>query len=358
MRVLQPPPSSPKKSIAAKLPPLTLATPALVAQHTPCTLHHSVLPPELACELFYAMVDLAKDWKPNKWWLFDRLVESPHRTSFFARRTNGLDDNESWQETAQFWYNGRKTEVPPIFPEPMERACRIVEDLVNEQLSKRERHALEYGGSEEKTAVWRANVAASNIYEGSKENVGWHSDGLTYLGPYPTIASLSLGTSRLFSLREVIPIPEQDTRSPRTLNIPVTHNSLTIMHASCQERFKHCVPPQRSIDVYRPAYPKSPGEEIDTYNCRINITFRFYRPDFQPQTIPKCHCGVPTILRADMKRRIDGKKDKYWWTCFAGLQNEGKGCNLWKVMDMEAEGRGPCIGDFKKDKSEDIAGES
>lgn len=31
---------------------------------------------------------------------------------------------------------------------------------------------------------------------------------------------------------------------------------------------------------------------------------------------------------------------KYWWTCYAYAQNEGKGCGLWKVMDLHAEGRG------------------
>ena len=80
-----------------------LPTPALVAQHTPCTLHLSVLPPELACRLFHTMIDASKDWKRNKWWLFDRLVESPHRTSFFARKNDGVDDDDSWQEAAQYW---------------------------------------------------------------------------------------------------------------------------------------------------------------------------------------------------------------------------------------------------------------
>lgn len=37
---------------------------------------------------------------------------------------------------------------------------------------------------------------------------------------------------------------------------------------------------------------------------------------------------------------------KYWWTCYAGAQNDGKGCKMWKVMDVKAEGRGPFVGDF------------
>ncbi|KAJ3534607.1 hypothetical protein NMY22_g6851 [Coprinellus aureogranulatus] len=396
MTVLRPPPSTEKKG-PPKLPPLMLSSPSLVAEHTPCTLHTSVLPQELACELFYTMLDLSQSWKRNKWWLFDRVVESPHLTSFFARRTNGLDDDVDWQEAAQYWYNGRPTDPPSVFPEPMERACRIVERIVNEELKTRKRFGLEWGvnGS---APEWRANVAASNCYQGGKESVGWHSDQLTYLGPYPTIASLSLGepwnvgewsrgakakrtsfiadpgTRRNFSLREVIPTQEADSRRARTFNVPLPHNSLTIMHASCQERFKHSIPPQSSIDMYRPAFPRrsestkpnaaisgdSPAAcaststssaatstAIEPSNCRINITFRFYRPDFRPGTIPKCHCGVPTILRPDMKNRTDGRTDKYWWACYAGAQNDGKGCNFWKVLDMEKEGRGPCVGDTK-----------
>lgn len=105
--------SSSAMTAAPRLPPLLLSNPSMVAQHTPCTLHYSVLPQDLACELFYTMLDAAQGWSRNKWWLFDRLVESPHRTSFFAR-TEGFDAHskdpkseesvaEIWKEAAQFW---------------------------------------------------------------------------------------------------------------------------------------------------------------------------------------------------------------------------------------------------------------
>ena len=71
----------------------------------------------------------------------------------------------------------------------MEEACCIVEQIVNDEMKKRKRYSLEWGGD----SGWRANVAASNRYAGGQESVGWHSDQLTNLGPYPTIASLSLG---------------------------------------------------------------------------------------------------------------------------------------------------------------------
>ncbi|KAG5716298.1 Alpha-ketoglutarate-dependent dioxygenase alkB like protein [Termitomyces sp. T112] len=338
MSVLQPPPSPTKKKLV-QLPPLLLTNPDMVAENTPCTLHLSVLPPELACKLFYTMIAASRSWSRNKWWLFDRVVESPHRTSFFAREGSG-----PMQEAAQHWYNGRMTDPPSTFPSAMEEACEIVERVVNEQLKRRQRFPLEWGAGDTDGA-WRANVAASNCYEGSKESVGFHSDQLTYLGPYPTIASLSLGTQRIFSLREVIPADEVNDRKARTFNIPLPHNSLTIMHASCQERFKHSIPPQQAIDLFRPAFPETPGADIQSSNCRINITFRFYRPDFTPSCTPRCKCGIPTILRPDMKNRSDGKSDRYWWSCYAGAQNDGKGCKFWKVMDMKAEGRGS---DFHK----------
>lgn len=81
----------------------------------------------------------------------------------------------------------------------MEEACQIIENVVNAEMQKRPRLPYEWPG--ERTAesgfspvIWRANVAASNCYEGAKESVGFHSDQLTYLGPCPTIASLSLGS--------------------------------------------------------------------------------------------------------------------------------------------------------------------
>ncbi|KAF8894467.1 hypothetical protein BD779DRAFT_1609218 [Infundibulicybe gibba] len=310
----------------------------IVAKHTPCTLHLSVLPPELACKLFYTMINASRQWKRNKWWLFDRLVESPHRTAFYIRNA---DDEKRWGETAQFWYNGRKSDPPLSFHPEMEEACILIEKLVNNEMKKRQRFPLEWRGSSDGSGVgWKANVAASNCYEGSQEGVGFHSDQLTYLGPYPTIASLSLGTRRNFSLREVVPTDKAEMRKPQTFNIPLMHNSLIIMHAPCQEQFKHSIPPQSTIDLFRPAYPPEGASIIEPSNFRINITFRFFRPDFRPETTPRCKCGCPTALRPDMKNRSDGKTDRYWWTCVAGAQNEGKGCNHWSVMDFQAEGRG------------------
>jgi hypothetical protein len=129
----------------------------------------------------------------------------------------------------------------------METACKYAENIVNDEMRKRERLPFEWrgrpGGDDQ---LWHANVAASNCYEGARESVGFHSDQLTYLGPYPTIASLSLGertfsskaefddvdgfigigTTRIFRLREVIPSDDIGGRYARTFNIPLPHNSV------------------------------------------------------------------------------------------------------------------------------------
>ncbi|KAI0363465.1 hypothetical protein BV20DRAFT_1126265 [Pilatotrama ljubarskyi] len=381
--------TSSSKQQGPRMLPLMLSTPALVAEHTPCTMHYSVLPPELACRLYYTLLYASRDWERA----------SSHRTSFYRRSADNKGPADNDNKDMEYWYQGRRRELPPAFPPVIEEACKIIEQVVNAEMRKRERYPLEWGACAstkegEEPLLWRANVAASNCYAGAKENICYHSDQLTHLGPYPTIASLSLGVSRAFRLREVVPTDEKDQRAARTLNIPLRHNSLVIMHPPTQEMFKHCVPPQNSIDMFHPPFPPPPCLTEDkselarlqaASNSRINVTFRFFRPDFHSRTIPRCNCGIPCILRPDMRNRyseaspsalvrsgIDVQAGssksssiispgasapeirhgrnavaRYWWACAVGGRKDGKGCNYWKVMDMNAEGRGPFAGDTR-----------
>ena len=74
---------------------------------------------------------------------------------------------------------------------------------MNNVLRTRKREKYEYSGP------FTANVAFCNLYlvpacsevhvgryANSAECVGYHADQLTYLGPHPTIASISLGCER------------------------------------------------------------------------------------------------------------------------------------------------------------------
>ncbi len=86
------------------------------------------------------------------------------------------------------------TDPPLEFPAAMEEACVIVERLVNEELRKRQRFPLEWADQPGLEHTWRANIAASNCYEGAKESVGPHSDQMTYLGSYCTIGASNYAT--------------------------------------------------------------------------------------------------------------------------------------------------------------------
>jgi hypothetical protein len=92
--------TSPPTNVPVQLPPLTLSNPDQIAKQTPCTLHNSILSPKLAAALYYELIDRSVQWKPNKWWLFDRLVESPHKTTFLVRKD---PESDVWKESAQLW---------------------------------------------------------------------------------------------------------------------------------------------------------------------------------------------------------------------------------------------------------------
>lgn len=109
---LKPPSTSATPEVPTQLPPLTLGTPEMVAKHTACTLHPQVLPPELAIRLFETMLVEAETWDRNRFWLFERAVESPHKNSFYVRdmsvvtgrdQNDGISDLE-WKEAAHYWY--------------------------------------------------------------------------------------------------------------------------------------------------------------------------------------------------------------------------------------------------------------
>ena len=109
---LKPPSTSTTPEVPTQLPPLTLGTPEMVAKHSACTLHPQVLPAELAIRLFETMLDEAEKWGRNRFWLFERAVESPHKSSFYVRdmsAVSGCDQKDGisaleWEEAAHYWY--------------------------------------------------------------------------------------------------------------------------------------------------------------------------------------------------------------------------------------------------------------
>lgn len=178
---------------------------------------------------------------------------------------------------------------------------------------------------------WMPNAAFVNCYNGGQENVGYHSDQLTYLGPRAVIASLSLGVAREFRVRRIIPVDQSTLRANRPpedadlegqISIHLPHNSLLVMHAEMQEEWKHSIAPAQTVEPH----PISG-------NKRINITYREYKANLHPKFTPRCQCNVPCVLRVVQRKKEN--HGKYFWMCHAGNVPGKDGCSFfeWAVFD-------------------------
>lgn len=94
------------------------------------------------------------------------------------------------------------------------------------------------------------NTALGNFYRNGKDSVSWHSDDEPDLGPNPVIASLSLGETRKFILR-------QKKDHSITKSFDLNHGSLLYMSGKVQSVWEHSLP--------------KTTKEI---GIRINLTFR------------------------------------------------------------------------------------
>lgn len=93
------------------------------------------------------------------------------------------------------------------------------------------------------------NSVLGNLYRSGKDYMGWHRDNEAALGRAPTIASVSLGAERKFSLRH--------RKTKKLFHLVLEHGSLLMMHGACQQDWEHCLP--KTMRQIEP---------------RINLTFR------------------------------------------------------------------------------------
>lgn len=207
-----------------------------------------------------------------------------------------------------------------------------MQDAVNDEVDNRIK--TRYPGGKklkyQSAKRWSPNSAFVNCYDGAQQNVGWHSDQLTYLGPRAIIGSISLGVAREFRVRRVLP-KDEDTRKPEDsdaegqIAIHLPHNSLLVMHAEMQEEWKHSISPAQSIDPHPIAG-----------NKRINITYRDYRARMHPHHTPKCRCNVPCVLRVVQRKRENF--GKYFWMCHAGNVPDKEGCTYFAWAEFDDDG--------------------
>ncbi|KAI8870489.1 hypothetical protein GQ42DRAFT_110728, partial [Ramicandelaber brevisporus] len=276
-----------------------LFTPDQIARHTPCVLIQNILPSHLADELLRFMLTDSTTWQRRHFYLFDRAVDSPHTKSFY------IDPNKVTDGT-RLYYGGEREHYRQ-FNELMYKTRDIIEEVTTRVLDEYGRHEYERPGK------WTSNASAANRYSGAAENVGWHSDRLTYIGPMATIASLSLGATRFFRIQAFKTKPSNTastaTSTTTTTSAEIKHNDLLIMLPGMQESHRHCIPPHPTSTHPLQEHPIS-GD------VRINLTFRDYRMDEYgvDQTLC-CRCGIPCELRVVNRRIPESPARRYFYSC-------------------------------------------
>jgi alkylated DNA repair dioxygenase AlkB len=96
------------------------------------------------------------------------------------------------------------------------------------------------------------NSVLLNLYRDHDDSIGWHADDEPELGTEPTIASLSLGETRVLLFRH-----RRDS-SLGIRHIALPHGSLLVMSGATQANWLHAINKQRR-----------------RCGSRINLTFRF-----------------------------------------------------------------------------------
>ncbi|XP_067946418.1 alpha-ketoglutarate-dependent dioxygenase alkB homolog 3-like [Watersipora subatra] len=87
------------------------------------------------------------------------------------------------------------------------------------------------------------NSVLCNMYKNGKDHVSWHSDDEPLFGRLPTIATVSLGDTRVFELRKKVPPTDTGEYIYREyVRIPLPAGSLLLMEGATQLDWQHRIP--------------------------------------------------------------------------------------------------------------------
>jgi len=320
------------KPLTKKGKTLHLFAPEDVEAHTPCSIIHNFLPTEEADALLKELLDESLKYNRGTFQLFERTVQTPHTWKFYVDTLDKVKEQKS-----EYIYDGLyEADVSQTTPE-MLKASRRVRETVNMEMERRVKDFYPEGAKLkfQSPDAWEPNASFVNCYDGAKENVGYHSDQLTYLGPRPVIGSLSLGVAREFRVRKIVPRIEAasaDEQGQIAIHLP--HNSLLVMHAEMQEEWKHCIASAQAIDPHPLAK-----------NKRLNVTYRCYRDYLKPRYTPHCECGTSCVLRCIQRQQAT--RGRYVWMCYANYTPGKKGCSHFEWAEFDVDGRPPWVEGYK-----------
>ncbi|KAL3480482.1 hypothetical protein BJX99DRAFT_17955 [Aspergillus californicus] len=101
------------------------------------------------------------------------------------------------------------------------------------------------------------NFCLVNYYATGDDSISYHSDDERFLGPNPSIASISLGAQRDFLMRHK---PSQESGvSNQPMKFPLASGDMVVMRGETQSNWLHSIPKRKGGEAHK---------------GRINITFR------------------------------------------------------------------------------------
>lgn len=177
--------------------------------------------------------ELRRAWASG-WYKVDKLIDGlawEQRTVTAFGRTYACPRLTAWYGEAAYSYSGTThppAELPPLLESIRERV--------------------------QNTTGRRFNSVLANYYRDGSDSVAWHADDEVELGEQPTIASLSIGAPRRFSVKSRRANPAHRT------DLWLCDGDLLVMSGRSQLDYLHSVP-----KTSRPVGP------------RINLTFRWVR---------------------------------------------------------------------------------
>lgn len=277
---------------------ITLNTPRDVETHLGeyASLHPNFFSPEIADQLLDDVATHTNLYKSHEFYLFGNYCVLNHGTGAFCKPNSKYPD---------LIYNGLKSRKPVPYSAMFGRAVDILEAYVNDVVIPSNKR-LPF----QRKDPWTGNFCAVNYYQKLQNNLEWHSDRLSHIGPHNYIASVSLGSTRMFRLRR------NSSTNGTIYQIPLTHNSLLMMKPGCQEKFKHCVNSMlKALEVH---------PTVGT--TRYGLTFRCYDEKFLAN-LPKCKCNMSMTLRRSYK--APATRGRYFWLCENLYQNKDCGTFHW-----------------------------
>lgn len=183
--------------------------------------------------LNYFRAFLKKEQADN---LFQKLreeVEFNQGSITIFGKTHKIPRLESFhsKQIISYTYSGKTIHSKP-FTNELTELCGLIENVTNTKF----------------------NCVLINLYRNGMDSNGWHSDNEPELGKNPIIASLSLGASRRFDLKNQV--------QNEKFSIDLNHGDLLFMNNQIQNFYKHQIAKSKKV--------------IDE---RINLTFRWINPE-------------------------------------------------------------------------------